>query len=349
MAAAKPVEWVSALLARFEEQLPCRIGPQTYHSRINVQQNKDSLIQISKCKFSLVISGLTRIMVKINEMRQTNPDFERDYLESLVIVLDTLEKCLSLQAAKPHHGANVGAANTGSAANHHHHHLHNYHHRLAHQCHGSGTPSTTSTLSSTASSIGASSMGDQTGRAAPSLTSAVTSSASTLMTSSSSLSSTGPNGPSGSRDEIMNVKLLLKEICQFLDMQPSDGAAPPTSHNLIAQIRTLASKVLYALSVNNFGAVFNKISGRLQELSVSSEENPDPTDIELIQHIDVDISRLTKLLNEAIAKFRTLKKVAQVTLMTSLEKAIWNWMDNYRNYQSSQVSYNFSLHLVMHA
>jgi hypothetical protein len=53
-------------------------------------------------------------------------------------------------------------------------------------------------------------------------------------------------------------------------------------------------------------------------------------DIVIIQHIDVDLSRLTKLLSEAIAKFRSLKKGAQLALMNSLEKAIWNWMDNYR-------------------
>lgn len=66
MAVAKPVWWVSSLLTRFEEQLPCRIGPQTYHSRINVQQNKESLIHISHFKFSLVISGLTKTLQKIN-------------------------------------------------------------------------------------------------------------------------------------------------------------------------------------------------------------------------------------------------------------------------------------------
>ena len=66
MAVAKPVWWVSSLLTRFEEQLPCRIGPQTYHSRINVQQNKESLIHISQFKFSLVISGLTKTLQKIN-------------------------------------------------------------------------------------------------------------------------------------------------------------------------------------------------------------------------------------------------------------------------------------------
>ena len=83
--------------SRFEDQLPCRTGPQTHHSRCNVQQNKDCIIQISKFKFSLVISGLTKILQRINELRPTHAEFERDYYESLLIVLDTLEKCLSSQ------------------------------------------------------------------------------------------------------------------------------------------------------------------------------------------------------------------------------------------------------------
>ena len=85
------------LVSRFEDQLPCRTGPQTHHSRCNVQQNKDCLIQISKFKFSLVISGLTKILQRINELTPTHAEFERDYYESLLIVLDTLEKCLSSQ------------------------------------------------------------------------------------------------------------------------------------------------------------------------------------------------------------------------------------------------------------
>ena len=56
----------------------------------------------------------------------------------------------------------------------------------------------------------------------------------------------------------MNVKLLLKEICQFLDIANCENS------NMAGQIRHLASKVLFALSVNNFNAVFSRISGRLQ-------------------------------------------------------------------------------------
>lgn len=43
---------------------------------------------------------------------------------------------------------------------------------------------------------------------------------------------------------------------------------------------------------------------------------------------------------ETIQKFRLLKKSAQVVLMVSLEKAIWNWMDTYpHEFAEIQVSY----------
>lgn len=262
MAVAKPEWWVRALLSRFEDQLPCRIGPQTHHSRINVQQNKESLIHISKWKFSLVISGLTKTLTKINEMKPQLPHLEKGYYESLIIVLDTLEKCLSLQAQATH----------------------GHHRNLI--------------------------KGDETG----------------IIGTTTPAVGCRETGATSNRDEAMNVKLLLKEICQFLDM-PNDNS------NMVNQIRSLTSKVLYALSVNNFSAVFSRISSRLQELSVCNEENPDHVDIELIQYIDVDMQRLTKLLNEA-KYIRSLKKSAYLALMNALEKAIWNWMHNYCKSQS---------------
>ncbi|XP_077511291.1 neurofibromin 1 isoform X3 [Amblyomma americanum] len=230
--ATKPVEWVASLITRFEEQLPCRSGPQTTHSRINVEQNKECLINISKYKFSLVISGLTKILHSVNEVfvyQRTHspiqPEFEKNFYESQLIVLDTLEKCLSRQ------------------------------------------PKETTRY-----------------------------------------------------DETMNVKALLRELCQFIDMPDSSMVVP---------LKNLASKVLFALSLNNFNAVFNRISGRLHELSNANEETTDFSDIELIQHINVDVTRLIKLLNEINSKFRSLRKNAHLCLMNSLEKAIWNWMDTY--------------------
>ena len=99
---------------------------------------------------------------------------------------------------------------------------------------------------------------------------------------------------------------------------------------MATQLKILASKVLFALSLNNFNAVFSRISSRLQELSNSSDESPDCVDIELIQHINVDLTRLIKLFTEVNHKFRALnKKGTQQILLLSLEKCIWNWMDTY--------------------
>ncbi|KAG5883545.1 hypothetical protein JTB14_016659 [Gonioctena quinquepunctata] len=103
----------------------------------------------------------------------------------------------------------------------------------------------------------------------------------------------------------------------------------PLDHPSVHAIRLLASKVLFALSVNFFNAVFNRISPKLQELASCPDENPDFSDIELIQHINVDLGRLIKLFQEAISKFRLLKKSAHLVLVHSLEKAIWNWMETY--------------------
>lgn len=115
---------------------------------------------------------------------------------------------------------------------------------------------------------------------------------------------------------MQNLMILI------LDVQ-SDINVPNNSISL----KALASKVLFALSQNHFGAVFNRISARLQELSACSEENPDYSDIELIQHIDLDVNKLTKLLTEVIQKFRLLKKSAHLVLLNSLEKALWNWIE----------------------
>lgn len=64
-------------------------------------------------------------------------------------------------------------------------------------------------------------------------------------------------------------------------------------------------------------------------MSNCNEENPDFVDIELIQHINLDVIRLIKLLSEVNLKFKSLKKNIHLVLLSCLEKAIWNWMDTY--------------------
>ncbi|XP_041348224.1 neurofibromin-like isoform X2 [Gigantopelta aegis] len=123
-------------------------------------------------------------------------------------------------------------------------------------------------------------------------------------------------------DEAMYVKLLLPEICKFLNQQSDNPVVP--------QLKKLASEVLFALSLNNFTAVFNRISARLVTLSTCSEDASDLSDLELIQHMNMDLIRLSRLLNEVVSKFKSLKsRHVIITLGQNLEKAIWNWMDNY--------------------
>lgn len=85
---------------------------------------------------------------------------------------------------------------------------------------------------------------------------------------------------------IANLKCKRNFIDEKNDASPSNIA-----------LRGLSSKVLYALSQSHFGAVFNRIASRLQELSASPDDNSsDYNDIDLIQHVDLDVHRLTKLL-----------------------------------------------------
>ncbi|XP_041097268.1 neurofibromin isoform X10 [Polyodon spathula] len=227
MAAHKPVEWVQAVISRFDEQLPIKAGQQTTHTRVSTEHNKECLINISKYKFSLVISGLTNILKNVNNMRIFGEAAEKNLYLSQLIILDTLEKCLA------------------------------------------GQPKDCMRL-----------------------------------------------------DETMLVKQLLPEICHFIHMYRE-------GNQHAAELRSSASGVLFSLSCNNFNAVFSRISTRLQELTVCLEDNVDIHDIELMQYINVDCAKLKRLLQETVFKFKALKKPAQLGVINSLEKAFWNWVENY--------------------
>ncbi|KAG8587295.1 hypothetical protein GDO81_005630 [Engystomops pustulosus] len=192
-----------------------------------MEHNKECLINISKYKFSLVISGLTQILKNVNNMRIFGEAAEKNLYLSQLIILDTLEKCLA------------------------------------------GQPKDCMRL-----------------------------------------------------DETMLVKQLLPEICHFIHTHRE-------GNQHAAELRISASGVLFSLSCNNFNAVFSRISTRLQELTVCSEDNADVHDIDLIQYINVDCAKLKRLLQETVFKFKSLKKVAQLAVINSLEKAFWNWVENY--------------------
>uniref|UniRef100_A0A8C8VGU5 Neurofibromin 1 n=1 Tax=Pelusios castaneus TaxID=367368 RepID=A0A8C8VGU5_9SAUR len=232
MAAHKPVEWVQAVVCRFDEQLPIKAGQQNTHTKVSTEHNKECLINISKYKFSLVISGLTNILKNVNNMVSFLVLCEREFQEiSEVFMFQQPKDTMRL-------------------------------------------------------------------------------------------------------DETMLVKQLLPEICHFIHTYRE-------GNQHAAELRNSASGVLFSLSCNNFNAVFSRISTRLQELTVCSEDNADVHDIELLQYISVDCIKLKRLLQETVFKFKALKKVAQLAVINSLEKAFWNWVENYPDeftklYQSPQ-------------
>lgn len=147
-------------------------------------------------------------------------------------------------------------------------------------------------------------------------------------------------------EEAQNVKLLLREICQYMGPLPDDKSENASN---AAALRSLSSKVLFALSQTHFGAVFGRITSRLQEVSTSNDEAPDYSDIDLIQHVDLNVHRLLKLLAgecktgfggencnsltltlaiaEVVQKFRAIKKAGQVILLCAFERALWNWIE----------------------
>lgn len=82
-------------------QLPCRSGLESPHSQVNGKRSKKCLIEISRYRFSLVISGLTKILQRVNELTPSTSGqrpfhtMDQDRQESIIIVLETLEKCLA--------------------------------------------------------------------------------------------------------------------------------------------------------------------------------------------------------------------------------------------------------------
>ncbi|CAF4021024.1 unnamed protein product, partial [Rotaria sp. Silwood1] len=62
----------------FEDQLPIKCGELTNQMRLNLEQNKECLIALSRFKFSLVINGLTDILKTIDNTRYGGFDQEKN-------------------------------------------------------------------------------------------------------------------------------------------------------------------------------------------------------------------------------------------------------------------------------
>ncbi|KRX68358.1 Neurofibromin, partial [Trichinella sp. T9] len=243
----KPLEWVSSLLARFEDQLPVKTGPLKNQSRLLLEQSRACLVNVSKLKFSMVVGGLIRVLQTVNSMKTSS---EQDLFDSQCFILDTLERCLA-----------------------------------------------------------------------------------------------GPQDVSSRIDEANNVKIIIHEMCQFIQLSSDSNQA--------IQLKEKASKVIYNLSLSSFNVIFNRIVAKLKAVScepsavsVPSDlmaSSSDNVDIELMQYIHFDLKSLIKLLRE-ISYHKPFKKENNQILFRSLENVIWNWMDTYPDeFHNLQVEQNNEL------
>ncbi|KRZ17579.1 Neurofibromin, partial [Trichinella zimbabwensis] len=243
----KPLEWVSSLLARFEDQLPVKTGPLKNQSRLLLEQSRACLVNVSKLKFSMVVGGLIRVLQTVNSMKTSA---EQDLFDSQCFILDTLERCLA-----------------------------------------------------------------------------------------------GPQDVSSRIDEANNVKIIIHEMCQFIQLSSDSNQA--------IQLKEKASKVIYNLSLSSFNVIFNRIVAKLKAVScepsavsVPSDlmtSSSDNVDIELMQYIHFDLKSLIKLLRE-ISYHKPFKKENNQILFRSLENVIWNWMDTYPDqFHNLQVEQNNEL------
>ncbi|KAK1331380.1 hypothetical protein QTO34_009334 [Cnephaeus nilssonii] len=271
--------------------LPIKTGQQNTHTKVSTEHNKECLINISKYKFSLVISGLTTILKNVNNMRIFGEAAEKNLYLSQLIILDTLEKCLAGVRGDQANQEKVPPPSSCCCC-----------HCWPLQLPRGSTAQPEARLT--------------TGKRLSCLR------GSTKDISRGVLDCEKQPKDTMRLDETMLVKQLLPEICHFLHT-----CREGNQH--AAELRNSASGVLFSLSCNNFNAVFSRISTRLQELTVCSEDNVDVHDIELLQYINVDCAKLKRLLKETAFKFKALKKVAQLAVINSLEKAFWNWVENY--------------------
>ncbi|KAH8860712.1 Neurofibromin [Schistosoma japonicum] len=208
-------------------KLPIRTGIHTAQTTQNMERNKECLVNVSKYKFSLVISGLTKMLQNIDSMQVYGPDAERNFCDSLLIVLESLEKCLTCQ------------------------------------------PHDTSRL-----------------------------------------------------DETILVKNLLQELFRVRNLVLNFMNLTSENGKMYNQLLLLVSQVLYALSTHYFNAVL--------AVAAQDESNTDQAnELELIQHLNLDMRKLSRLILEICNRFRSLKKSTWLHLAVYLERAIWNWLENY--------------------
>lgn len=120
-----------------------------------------------------------------------------------------------------------------------------------------------------------------------------------------------------------------------------------TSADIVLDIYKASSRVITYLSASNWNIVFTKIKARILYLSTTSDENPETSDMRLLECCSLNSKRLATVLTgkdalflfcvflthfpiiEFCNSFMHLKKATQLIVAATLRRSIWGWIETY--------------------
>ncbi|KAI8975307.1 hypothetical protein BDF20DRAFT_914255 [Mycotypha africana] len=98
------------------------------------------------------------------------------------------------------------------------------------------------------------------------------------------------------------------------------------SEDIVHDIYKACSRVIAYLSASNWNVVFSKIKMRILYLATTTDENPETSEMRLLECCSLNSKRLSTVLS---GNFPNLKKSTQLTVAAILRRAIWGWIETY--------------------
>ncbi|KAI8078349.1 hypothetical protein BDF21DRAFT_43098 [Thamnidium elegans] len=102
-----------------------------------------------------------------------------------------------------------------------------------------------------------------------------------------------------------------------------------TSADIVLDIYKASSRVIAYISASNWNVIFSKIKMRILYLSTTTDENPETSDMRLLECCSLNSKRLSLVLSDFCSSFSSLKKATQLVVAAILRRAIWGWIETY--------------------
>lgn len=106
---------------------------------------------------------------------------------------------------------------------------------------------------------------------------------------------TGGSGGTGAT-KVTTASTPIPAAPHFTEFNKTHLSIVKNSLSLHKQIRKYAGLIIRHLSASNWQVVFSRIQGKVESLSVTSEENPDTIDLQLMNHSAMDRYKLIQVL-----------------------------------------------------